>query len=30
MGHILRNFIAMADQTPSASDLAKEQGNYDI
>ena len=30
MGHILRNFIALADQTPSATDLAKQRGNYEI
>ena len=30
MGHILRNFITLADQTPSATDLAKQRGNYEI
>jgi len=30
MGHILRNFVTLADQTPSATDLAKQRGNYEI
>ena len=30
MDRILRNFITLADQTPSATDLAKQRGNYEI
>ncbi|GAB3087514.1 homoserine O-acetyltransferase MetX [Corynebacterium aquatimens] len=30
MHHILSNFIALADQTPSITELATHRGNYDI